>query len=165
MPESSAARPRTELSVDLASMVSAVVAAHRDDRGPLLQILHDLQATLGYVPPEALPMLAKELNISRADVYGVVTFYRDFRDRPDARHVVRVCGAEACQSRGGEHVAEHVRQRFGVDFGEITADGSVRLEEVFCLGLCAIGPNIEVDGNPRAAVSTADIDTLVSALR
>ncbi|MFJ5262626.1 formate dehydrogenase subunit gamma [Streptomyces sp. NPDC088387] len=126
--------------------ISAIVAAHRDHRGSLLPILHAIQTELGHVPEDAVPLLAKELNLSRADVHGVVTFYHDFRREPAGRTTVRICRAEACQALGAEALVSCARDRAGVSPGETRADGSVTVEQVFCLGNCALGPSVEVNG-------------------
>lgn len=149
----------------LEQRVRAVVAAHRAERGALLPILHDLQADLGYVDREALPIVAAELNLSRAEVYGVVSFYHDFTDAPAGATTVRVCRAEACQAVGAERLAEHARQRLGIDFGQTTADRAVTLEQVFCFGNCALGPTVEIiDARGRrlhGRVDAAALDRLV----
>lgn len=126
--------------------INAIVAAHRGQRGPLLPILHAIQAELGYVPQEAIPLLARELNLSRADVHGVVSFYHDFRHEPAGRTTVRICRAEACQALGADALVTCARDRAGVSLGETRADGSVTVEQVFCLGNCALGPSVEVNG-------------------
>jgi formate dehydrogenase subunit gamma len=125
---------------DTASRTDAAIARHKDTEGPLLPILQDLQAEFGHIPREALPRIAEALNLSRAEVHGVVSFYHDFTDSPRGRVVVRLCRAEACQAVGGRALAEAVRQSLGIGWGETTPDGSVTLEAVYCLGLCACGP-------------------------
>lgn len=124
----------------------SAVAAHRGERGPLLPVLHTIAEDLGYVPPEVVPVVADELNLSRADVHGVVTFYSDFRDTPPGRTVVQVCRAEACQAVGGQQVLDGISERLGVPVGSTSADGAVTLEEIFCLGNCALGPAALVGG-------------------
>ncbi|MEU3980871.1 formate dehydrogenase subunit gamma [Streptomyces sp. NPDC026672] len=133
--------------------VSAIVAAHRGRRGPLLEILHAIQAELGHVPKEAVPLLARELNLSRADVHGVVSFYHDFREAPAGRTTVRICRAEACQALGANALVACAQERTGTALGETRADGSVTVEQVFCLGNCALGPSVEVDGQVLGRVS------------
>jgi formate dehydrogenase subunit gamma len=150
----------TERSGNLADLVRAIVDAHRHDRGPLLPILHDLQNTMGFIHPGAISLLAAELNLSRADVYGVVTFYRDFRDSASAC-AVRICCAEACQAVGADSLARHARTRLDMEFGETTADGGIRLDKVFCLGNCALGPSVEIDGVVHGRVDSDRFDTLV----
>lgn len=144
---------------DLVDLVHEIVAAHENTRGPLLPILHDLQATMGFIHPDAIPLLATELNLTRADVFGVVTFYRDFRDREDGRRRVRVCVAEACQAVGGDVLAREAEAALGLRVGEVASDGSVRLDEVFCLGNCALAPSAEIDG---VVYGRMDSDSLVT---
>lgn len=137
----------------------AIIAAHVGREGATLPILHALQTAFGYVPQAAVPMVASALNLSRAEVHGIVTFYHEFRTHPPGRHVLRLCRAEACQSVGGDRVAAEVQQRLGVDWHETTADGAVTLEPVFCLGLCAVGPSGMVDGQPLARLDAARVQT------
>ncbi|HVY17019.1 MAG TPA: formate dehydrogenase subunit gamma [Rhodopila sp.] len=113
-----------------------------------LPILHALQHTFGCVPAHAEPLIAAHLNISRADVHGIVSFYHEFRRTPPGRHTLRLCRAEACQSVGSEAVAETVHAVLGIDWHDTTANGAVTLEPVFCLGLCASGPAALLDGQP-----------------
>ena len=146
---------------DLVGLIHGLVERHAADRGPLIPVLHDLQHELGYVPPEAAALLAKELNLSRADVYGVVTFYRDFRDTP-APARVRVCRGEACQAVGAEALADQARTRLRTGFGELGIDGATRLDHVFCLGNCALGPSVEVNGTVYGRVDADQLDTLIT---
>ncbi|MBP2323073.1 formate dehydrogenase subunit gamma [Kibdelosporangium banguiense] len=153
--------PEPAVSVSLADRVRAVVDAHRGDRGALMPILHGIQAEFGYVGPEMVPILARELNISRADVHGVISFYTDFRAEPAGRTVVKLCRAEACQSVGAEKLAEHVQQVFGVKLGQTTPDGSVTLEQVFCLGNCALGPAAQINGRMHGKLDENRLDALI----
>lgn len=130
----------TQLSVDLPELVRSVVAAHKSERGSLLPILHALQDRLGYIDPEVVPLVASALNLSRADVHGVVSCYGDFRSEPAGGTTVRLCAAEACRSVGAERLVADAEQVFGVKVGQTTPDGSVSLDQVFCLGNCALGP-------------------------
>lgn len=145
----------------MADRVRALVAAHRGDRGALLPILHRVQEEFGYVDPDLVPVLARELNLSRADVHGVVTFYSDFRAEPAGRTVLRLCRAEACQSVGAERLLAHAEQALGVKLGQTTPDGSITLEQVFCLGNCALGPAAQLDGR---VLGRLDPDRLDAAL-
>lgn len=129
-----------------------------------LPILHALQDAFGCVPVPAEPLIAAQLNISRADVHGIVSFYHDFRRTPPGRHEIRVCRAEACQALGCETVAQTLRSTLGIDWNETTADGAVTLEPVFCLGLCASGPAALVDGQPVGRMTPASARTLLDAL-
>jgi formate dehydrogenase subunit gamma len=126
-----------------------------------LPVLHALQQTFGYVDLRAVPLVARALNLSRADVYGVLTFYSDLRSTPPGRVRVQVCRGEACQSVGGHAVAEHATRSLGVGFGQTAADGSLTLDEVFCLGNCALGPAVTVNGRLHGRVHPAGLDRLV----
>ncbi len=137
---------------------AAIIAECAGQQGATLPILHALQHVFGCVPTDAVPMVAHALNLSRAEVHGIVTFYHEFRREPPGRHVLRVCRAEACQAVGGDAVAEGVKRRLGVDWHGTTADGAVTLEPVFCLGLCAIGPAALLDDTPLARLDAARLD-------
>jgi formate dehydrogenase subunit gamma len=130
-------------------------------RGPLLPVLHALQATFGYVDPRCVTLVANELNLSRADVHGVLTFYSDLRTTPPGTVRVQICRGEACQSVGGRALAEHTSRSLGVDFGATAADGSVTLDQVFCLGNCALGPTATVNGQLHGRVQAAQLDRLI----
>lgn len=142
-----------------------IIAAHADQEGATLPILHALQNAFGCVPAPAVPMIATALNLTRAEVHGIVSFYHDFRSTPPGRHVLRLCRAEACQSLGAEAVGAHVRERLGVDWHDTTADGAVTLQPVFCLGLCAVGPSALLDGAPLARLDDAKIDAALERAR
>ena len=142
--------------------IARLMALHADRRGALLPLLHDLQAALGYVPDEAVPAIANGLNLSRAEVHGVVTFYHDFRRAPPARHVVKLCRAEACQARGAAAIEAEAERRLGVAMGQARPDGEVALEPVYCLGLCATGPNAMVDGRPVSRLDSARLETITA---
>jgi formate dehydrogenase subunit gamma len=120
--------------------ILSIIEAQRDLEGPMLPILHALQAAFGHVPQDAIPLIADSLNVSKAEVHGVVSFYHDFRDAPAGRRVVRICRAEACQAVGGEAVAEAALGHLGLDWHGTTPNGAVTVEPVYCLGLCACGP-------------------------
>ena len=122
--------------------VLRVVAAHRTRPGALIEILHGVQAELGFIPPAAVPVLAQELNLSRAEVHGVVSFYHYFRHSAPGQQTIRVCQAESCQSMNSEGLTEHVKKTLGIDFHETTADGKFSLEPVYCLGNCACSPAV-----------------------
>jgi formate dehydrogenase subunit gamma len=145
--------------------VRGVVAAHRADRGALMPILHAIQEEFGYVDPAVVPILAKELNLSRADVHGVVTFYHDFRKEPAGTTTVRICRAEACQSVGADRLAEAAKSRLGVGFGETTVDGRVTLEQTFCFGNCALGPAVQVGDRLHGRVDPERLTALLEANR
>ena len=142
--------------------VRRIVADMKDRPGPLIEILHSVQAALGYVPPDAVPIIAETLNLSRAEVHGVVTFYHFFRETPPGRHTVSICRAEACQSMGADGLVEHAKRRLGVNFHETTADGAFSLEPVFCLGNCACSPAAMIDGRLYGRVTPERFDELVA---
>jgi formate dehydrogenase subunit gamma len=146
---------------------SALAAAARHGNRPdaLLEILHDLQHDLGHVPEEALPVLARALNLSRAEVHGVVTFYHDFRRQPAGRHVVKVCRAESCQAMKGRELAAAAEKQLKIRFGETTSDGAITLEAVYCLGLCAVSPAIMVDDTVHGRVDAAGFEKITRGLR
>jgi len=142
----------------------AVIADHAGLQGACLPVLHALQAVFGCVPLDAEPLVAAALNISRAEVHGIVTFYHDFRRVPPGRHMLHLCRAEACQSVGAEALCRHVREALAVDWHGTTADGAVTLEPVFCLGLCATGPSALLDGHPIGRLTPARIDRILESL-
>jgi formate dehydrogenase subunit gamma len=139
-----------------------IISGHSKVEGATLVILHALQEAFGYVPEEALPMIAAELNLSRAEVYGVFTFYHDFRSRPAGRHVLKLCRAEACQAAGGDALAARAEAKLGVSLGSTTPDERVTLEPIYCLGLCATAPSAMLDGRLIGRLDEARIDALIS---
>ena len=142
-----------------------IVASHLHREGPLLPILHDVQAEWGHIPDDAQPVIARALNISRAEIHGVVSFYHDFRDHPAGRHTLRICRAEACQAMGGNATAEAAKKALGIDWHGTTPDGAVTLEPVFCLGLCACAPAAQLDGDLHARVDAAKLAHLIAQVR
>lgn len=131
--------------------------------GALLPILHALQEEFGYIDEAATPIIADALNISRAEVHGVISFYHDFRHAPAGRHVLKICRAESCQSMGCDALIDHVEKRAGVKLGETTPDGNLTVEPVFCLGNCALSPAVLLDGEPYGRVSANVADFLVDS--
>ena len=150
---------------DLALRMTEILADHRGMEGSLLPILHAVQGAWGYVPQEVVPIIALDLNISRAEVHGVISFYHDFHEEPAGRHVVKLCRAEACQAMGADRVASHAQRALGIDWHGTTADGAVTLEPVFCLGLCACAPAAMVDGRVVGRVDEARFDALLAAVQ
>jgi formate dehydrogenase subunit gamma len=133
--------------------------------GALIPILHALQEEFGYIHPDATPLIAEALNLSRAEVHGVISFYHDFRHELPGRHVLRICRAESCQSMGCDALIDHVEKKAGVKLGETTPDGSLTIEQVFCLGNCALSPAVMMDGEPYGRVSPGVADFLVESAR
>jgi formate dehydrogenase subunit gamma len=134
-----------------------IVEDNRHLRGALLPILHALQEEFGYIDEQAIPLLATELNLSRADV--------QFRREKPGRHIIKVCRAEACQSMGANALVDHIRKRLQVDFHGTTADGAFTLEPVFCLGNCALSPAVMIDENLHGRVSPDRFDDLAAETR
>lgn len=140
--------------------VQAILDAHAAQEGPLLPILHDVQEAFGFVPPDAVPVIANALNLSRAEVHGVITFYHHFRTSPPPRHVVQICRAEACQSMGADALVAHAERVLGCAMHGHSGD--VALEPVFCLGQCATSPAITIDDKLHACVTPEKFDRLVA---
>ncbi|MDA9492161.1 formate dehydrogenase subunit gamma [Bradyrhizobium sp. CCBAU 11361] len=139
-----------------------IIAEHARQEGATLVILHALQEAFGYVPEAAIPMVAQALNLSRAEVHGVFTFYHDFRHKPAGRHVLKLCRAEACQAAGGVALAARAEARLGVSLGNTTADDRVTLEPIYCLGLCATAPSAMLDGRLVGRLDEKRLDALVA---
>jgi len=142
-----------------------VVAAHASLDGAALPILHALQFEFGCIHEEAVPLIADALNLSRAEVHGIVTFYHDFRRDPAGRHVLKLCRAEACQSMNGTEVAQDLLATLGIGWGETTPDGSLTVEGVYCLGLCACAPSALYDGEPIGRLTTETLAEVVREAR
>ncbi len=142
----------------------AVIREHKELPGALLPVLHAVRDTFGYVAPEAVPLVAEELNLSRAEVHGVLTFYHLFRQSKPGRHEVWICRAEACQAMNGDGVAEHASQRLGTDFHGTSEDGRYSLEPVYCLGNCALAPAAMIDGRLHGRLDAARLDELIAEL-
>lgn len=147
------------------AVVDAAVARLKAVPGALLPILHAIQDELGFVPPDGLARIADALNLSRAEVHGVVTFYHDFRQRPPGRTVLKLCRAEACQTMGCRDLERRLRDVHGLGMGETSSDGSLTVEPVYCLGNCALSPAALVDGQPVGRLSVARLDALVHDAR
>jgi len=139
-----------------------IIAEHARLEGATLVILHALQDAFGHVPEQAIPMVAHALNLSRAEVHGVFTFYHDFRREPAGRHVLKLCRAEACQAAGGDALAARAEAKLGVSIGNTTADDRVTLEPIYCLGLCATAPSAMLDGRVVGRLDEARLDALVA---
>jgi len=152
------------LTLDVQGAVGRALQRHRERPGALLPVLHDVQHELGFVPSESVEAIAKGLDLSRAEVHGVITFYHHFRQRVPAPHVVQVCQAEACQSVGGEALIAHAQARLGCSLHSTSADGRFALEPVYCLGLCASSPSMMIGERVFARVTPQRFDQLIGAL-
>lgn len=152
-----------DLPEEIRAAILEVTDRLKDLPGALLPVLHGVQEALGYVPEDAVPLIAREMNLSRADVHGVISFYHFFRSHPSGRRVIYVCRAESCQAMGAVTLEKHIKQRLGVDFHQTTADGAYTLEPVYCLGNCACSPAIMVDNELQGRVTPARFDAWLDA--
>lgn len=143
--------------------VQPLIDQHRDVPGGLMPLLHAVQDALGYVPDEVVPRIAQALNLSRAEVHGVITFYHHFRRKPAGRTVVQLCRAEACQSCGADELMAHAENALGCAAHHTRADGEFTLEPVYCLGLCASSPAMKVGDRLHARVTPEKFDRIVAA--
>lgn len=142
-----------------------IIDEHRSLEGPLLPILHAIQNAYGHIPAEARPLIADALNITEAELHGVISFYHDFRDKPAGRHVLKICRAEACQAVGGEKLAAETLRKLGLDWHGTTENGAVTVEPVYCLGLCACGPAVMVDDRLVGRVDADRARALIDEVR
>jgi formate dehydrogenase subunit gamma len=133
--------------------------------GALLPMLHALQEEFGYIDPAAIPLIASALNLSHAEVHGVISFYHDFRHAAPGKHVMKICRAEACQSMGCDALVQHIEKRLGLKLGETTPDRSLTVQQVFCLGNCALSPALMLDDTPYGRVSSSVADFLIDSSR
>jgi formate dehydrogenase subunit gamma len=149
----------------LSTRIKEVIARSSALEGPLLPILHDMQDDFGHIPSEALPLIADALNISNAEVHGVVSFYHDYRREPAGRHVLKLCRAESCQSMGSDAIAASLQALLSAGMGETSADGAVTIEAVYCLGLCSCAPAAMLDGMPIGRLNDEKIIDIMSRVR
>ncbi|MGY6277790.1 formate dehydrogenase subunit gamma [Methylomonas sp. MgM2] len=147
------------------SIVLDILQVHQTMPGNLLPILHGIQDTLGYIPPEAVEDIAKTLNLSKAEVHGVISFYHYFRMTRPGKHTIRICRAESCQAMQSKALETHAKQTLGIDFHETTADEHFSLEPVYCLGNCACSPNITIDDEVYGRVTPEKFDQLIAACK
>ncbi len=153
------------LSESITEVVATAIASNKHRPGALLPILHGIQDRIGHIPPDAVPVIASELNLSRAEVHGVITFYHYFRQTPPGRHTLQICQAESCQAMGSEALTAHAKKLLSVDFHETTADQAVTLEPVYCLGNCACSPAIMVDDEVHGRVTPARLEQLLAEVK
>lgn len=151
-------------AVDL-DQVRSIIQEHKAQPGAMLPVLHAIQDAIGYIPSSTVALIADELNLSRAEVHGVISFYHYFRQQAAGRHIVQICRAEACQAVGAEKLAEHAKTTLGCDFNGTSNDGQFTLEAVYCLGQCACGPNMLIDGDLHARVSNDKFNRLMQSKR
>ncbi|MDO9213118.1 MAG: formate dehydrogenase subunit gamma [Methylococcales bacterium] len=144
--------------------VQTIIAELKDKQGALLPILHGVQDALGYIPSDSVPAIAAALNLSRAEVHGVISFYHYFRDTPPGKRTVHLCRAESCQSMGSNALEAHVKTKLGIDYHETTADGQFSLEPVYCLGNCACSPAMQIGEEIYGRVSADAFDDIINDL-
>jgi len=149
----------------LVETVETVLQEHAGKIGALMPVLHDMQDRMGYIPSDAIPLIAKGLNLSRAEVHGVMHFYHDFRSEPAGDHLIQLCRAEACQAMGGRALEAHVKATLGIGYGDTTVDGRYSLEPVYCLGNCACTPSVRIDDAIHARVTPERFDELLDQLQ
>ena len=147
------------------SRIDAIIQAHCTQAGALLPVLHAIQNALGYIPAEATPLIAKGLNLSRAEVHGVISFYSHFRTTPPGKHILQICSAESCQAMGSAALEQHAKAVLGIDYHQTTADGAITLEPVYCLGNCACSPSIRIGDEVQGRLDNAQLDELLTDLR
>ena len=150
---------------DLSSKLAGILADLGSVEGPLLPILHRIQEELGYIPDDSVPVIARALNLSRAEVHGVISFYHQFRTHPGGKHRIQICRAEACQAMGSRQLEAYARETLAVDFGATTSDGAITLDAVYCLGNCACSPSVRIDDTVHARVTPERFKALVDGLR
>ena len=157
--------PDTASADILDAHLESILERLGDIEGALLPLLHALQAAMGYVPASVVPRIAQRLNLSRAEVHGVISYYHHFRTEPAGKVVVQVCRAEACQAVGGDAFAQQAVQALGCDFHQTSRDGSVTLEPVYCLGQCACGPSVMINDDVHARMTVDKLKRLVDRAR
>lgn len=150
---------------DVSSQIESIIADLIKIDGALLPILHRVQEVFGHIPETAKPIIAEALNLSRAEVHGVVTFYPDFRDHPLGKHIIKLCRSEACQAMGCDQLVDYVKSELQVDWNETTKDGKVTLEPVYCLGLCAQSPAAMIDDQLYARLNEHCLSDLLREVR
>lgn len=151
-------------SGNMQATVQEIIAALKDKPGALLPILHNVQNALGYIPAESVPDIATALNLSRAEVHGVISFYHYFRDTPPGKQTIHLCRAESCQAMGGRQLEKHVKSKLGIDFHETTSDGKFSLEPVYCLGNCACSPAMQIGKEIYGRVSADSFDAVINTI-
>lgn len=150
---------------DLVDTLDAIIDRYAGVEGALLPVLHAIQSAQGYVPASAVPRIADRLNLSRAEVHGVISYYHHFRDKPAGKVVVQICRAEACQAVGGDAFAADAVKALGCEFHQTSSDGAVTLEPVYCLGHCACGPSVMINDDVHARMNAQRLKQLVDRAR
>lgn len=134
----------------------------KEKPGALLPVLHSIQEAIGYIPKDSIPFIAKSLNLSRAEVHGVIHFYDYFRDVPPGRRTIRICRAESCQAMGGEQLEAHIKKKLHMEYHQTSSDGEFTLEPVYCLGNCACSPSLQIGQEVYGRMTPEEFDTLLN---
>ena len=161
MPQMTADSPSMAETIWDEKEAREIIAHHAARKGGLMEALHGLQHAFGYIPAESYDLLANAFNLSRAEVYGVKSFYHDFRSAPAGQHIIQICQAESCQARGSRALTQHVQDKLGITLGQTSHDGHFTLQAVYCLGNCAVSPNITLDGTAHGRMSEDRFDKLL----
>lgn len=151
-------------TVSTQNTVKEITSALKDKPGALLPILHGIQNALGYIPADGIPVIASELQLSRAEVHGVISFYHYFRETPPGKQTIHLCRAESCQAMGSQHLENHVKAKLGIDFHETTPDGKFSLEPVYCLGMCSCSPSMQIGEDVYGRVTAESFDSIVKEM-
>ena len=149
------------MTLQYLDVVDEAIEGLKTKPGALLPILHEIQGALGYIPEDAVPHIAHKLQLSRAEVHGVISFYHHFRQTPPGKFTLQICQAESCQSMGSEKLTDHARKALGIDFHQTTKDGQFSLEPVYCLGNCACSPAIMLNDDVYGRVSNERLDQII----
>lgn len=153
------------LTAQQLSRVDDIITAHKAQPGALLPLLHAIQDELGYVPESVVAKVAGQLNLSRAEVHGVISFYHYFHTQPQGQHCLQICRAESCQALGSRELERHAMALLDIDYDQTSADGRVTLQPVYCLGNCACSPSLRVGDRVYGRMTTAKLDALIDELR
>ncbi|MBL4893845.1 MAG: NAD(P)H-dependent oxidoreductase subunit E [Emcibacter sp.] len=160
MPQMTSDKPHMEEAIWDGKEAREIIDLHATRKGGLMEALHGLQHAFGYIPAESYDLLANAFNLSRAEVYGVKSFYHDFTSAPAGQHIIQICQAESCQARGSRALTQHAEEMLGITLGQTSHDGHFTLQAVYCLGNCAVSPNITLDGKAHGRVSEDRFDML-----
>ena len=150
------------MSQQFQERIQTHIAAHQATPGGLLPLLHAIQDDVGYIPEECYVDISRAMNLSVAEVHGVVSFYHHFRTQPPGKHVLYICRAESCQAMGSDHLEIHVKSKLGIDYHQTTRDGNITLEPIYCLGNCALSPAVMLDEKVYGRVSRTRVDELIA---
>ena len=150
------------MSQEVLGRIQSHIEAHKAAPGALLPLLHAIQDDVGYIPEESYQPISRALNLSVAEVHGVVSFYHHFRTQPPGKHILHICRAESCQAMGADALEAYAKSKLSIDFHETSSDGSITLEPIYCLGNCALSPAVMLDEKVYGRVSSTRLDELIA---